>query len=417
MNRDNHFNFTKKSLLYKMSLLKSAKWTYYYDTKLPGLVFGITPAGSKSFLIYKKIKGRPVRYTLGRFPAMTVEQARRAGQKILGQIASGANPNQQKKANRFKVVTLGEVFTDFLIARKSLKALTILDYKRSMHEAFSDWQKKPILNISRDMVARRHRKIGERSHARANLAMRVLRALFNFAAGEYEDENGKAYILENPVSRISHTRAWYRVERRKTVIKAHELPSWHQAIESIKEEYVGYQCNAICDCLLLIVFTGLRRSEAMSLRWDSVDFNSGSITIADTKNSEQHVLPLSSYLSDLLLKRRIDAYSNFVFPGDGKLGYIVEPRKTMVKITERSGIKFTLHDLRRTFITVAESLDIPAYSLKRLLNHKMNQDVTAGYIITDVERLRGPMQQITDYLLQCMKTAQCESVLVAKLPD
>lgn len=50
--------------------------------------------------------------------------------------------------------------------------------------------------------------------------MRVFRALFNFAAGEYEDENGQSLILENSDNRISHTRAWYRVERRKTVIKA-----------------------------------------------------------------------------------------------------------------------------------------------------------------------------------------------------
>ena len=61
---------------------------------------------------------------------------------------------------------------------------------------------------------------------------------------------------------------------------------------------------------------------------------------------------------------------------------------------------WVLHDLRRTFITIAESLDIPAYSLKRLLNHKMRNDITAGYIITDVERLRRPMQQITDYILK-----------------
>lgn len=69
-------------------------------------------------------------------------------------------------------------------------------------------------------------------------------------------------------------------------------------------------------------------------------------------------------------------------------------------MTERSGAEFTLHDLRRTFVTIAESLDIPAYALKRLLNHRVSAaDVTAGYIIHDVERLRRPMQVITDYLL------------------
>ncbi len=50
-------------------------------------------------------------------------------------------------------------------------------------------------------------------------------------------------------------------------------------------------------------------------------------------------------------------------------------------------------------ITAAESLDIWAYAIKRLGNHKMSGDVTAGYIVSDVERLRAPMQRIADYLL------------------
>ena len=71
-----------------------------------------------------------------------------------------------------------------------------------------------------------------------------------------------------------------------------------------------------------------------------------------------------------------------------------------------SGIKFTLHDLRRTFITIAESLDISAYALKRLLNHRDPNDVTANYIITDVERLRRPMQRICDTILAYRENEQ-----------
>ena len=68
-------------------------------------------------------------------------------------------------------------------------------------------------------------------------------------------------------------------------------------------------------------------------------------------------------------------------------------------MTKLSGVTFTLHDLRRTFITAAERLDIPAYALKRLINHKDPNDVTEGYIIFDVERLRVPMQKITDFFM------------------
>lgn len=392
------FNFTQKSIA-ELRVPEDGKRSYHYDTKVLGLTLSVTPTGTKSFMIYKKVKGKPVRHTLGRFPSMTVEQARREGHRVLGQIATGIDPMQQKKAARTKGVTLIETFHDFLEARKTLKPVTIEDYEKVMRTAFPDWHKKPLLKITKDMVAKRHRQLGERSHARSNLSMRVLRALFNFAAGEYEDENGQSLILENPVNRLSHTRAWYRVDRRKSVIKAYELVNWYQALQSVKAESDGYQCSTICDYLLLILLTGLRRTEAMQLKWDHIDFDERSFTVMDTKNHEQHTLPLSDYLYDLLKNRYEGAYSPYVFPGDGKQGHIIEPRKTMNKITDRSGVSFTLHDLRRTFITIAESLDIPAYALKRLLNHKMNHDVTAGYIISDIERLRRPMQMVTDYLM------------------
>jgi integrase len=153
------------------------------------------------------------------------------------------------------------------------------------------------------------------------------------------------------------------------------------------------------DYLLLILFTGLRRQEAAKLEWRQVDLKAKILKVTDTKNKESHTLPLSDYLYELLLARKKNTFGGYVFASTSESGYIVEPRKQMAKVIKETEIQFTVHDLRRTFITIAESLDIPAYALKRLLNHKMVNDVTAGYIMLDVERLRKPMQMITDYLL------------------
>jgi integrase len=152
----------------------------------------------------------------------------------------------------------------------------------------------------------------------------------------------------------------------------------------------------------LLLFTGLRRQEAATLKWEQVDLAAKTLTVLDTKNHESHTLPLSDYLYELLKLRKQSMAGEYVFPGTGVGGHIIEPRKQMANVTKHSGIHFTVHDLRRTFITIAESLDIAAYALKRLMNHKMNGDITAGYIVTDVERLRRPVQQIADYLLKCM---------------
>ena len=77
-------------------------------------------------------------------------------------------------------------------------------------------------------------------------------------------------------------------------------------------------------------------------------------------------------------------------------------------------VAFTVHDLRRTFITIAESLDIPAYALKRLLNHATGADVTAGYIVASTERLREPMQKITDYVLKAAGLKKSAEVIPFK---
>lgn len=159
----------------------------------------------------------------------------------------------------------------------------------------------------------------------------------------------------------------------------------------------------------------MRRQEAATLRWDQVDLNAKTLTVLDTKNHESYTLPLSGYLYELLLSRCQNRINEYVFPGKGATGHIIEPRKQMANVTKLSGIHFTVHDLRRTFITIAEEIDISAYALKRLMNHKMSSDITAGYIVTDVERLRRPMQQITDYFLKCMSVQSSATVLEIQL--
>lgn len=234
--------------------------------------------------------------------------------------------------------------------------------------------------------------------------MRILRALFNFAAGQYEDAKGNSLIPENPVKRLSQTRAWYRVERRQTYIKPHELKAWYAGLQITQNEVLQ-------DYLLLILLTGLRRQEAATLKWSDIDLSAKTFTLSKTKNNETHTLPLSDFLYDLMVNRKKNQMNDYVFPGTGAAGHIIEPRKLMAHVTKASGVHFTVHDLRRTFITIAESLDIPAYALKRLMNHKMNNDVTAGYIVADVERLRKPMQLITNYILKCMEVIDSPEII------
>ena len=385
---------------------------FYRDTELKGFGLRVGTA-SKVYFAEGKVLNKTVRVTIGHHGIFTPEQARLEAKNILGMLARGVNPNDIEKAKKAKSVTLAEVFTAYLKARKNLKPRTVYDYQRFIKTHFKEWQNKALAEITKDKIERKHRQIGERSEAQANLAMRFMRAIFNFASAQYEDSAGNPIIPENPIKRLSQTRSWYRVERRQTVIKAHDLAAWFNAVNHLPELTDGRNKALVKDYLLLLIFTGLRREEGLALRWQDVDFKNKTLTIPDPKNRQPHTLPLSDFLYTLLLNRNetskqafdqigIDP-SPFVFPGTGQKGYMDDPQKLIKKVVELSGVTFTPHDLRRTFITIAESLDISSYALKRLLNHKMNNDVTAGYIIGDPERLRVPMQRITDYLLQHMQ--------------
>ena len=167
------------------------------------------------------------------------------------------------------------------------------------------------------------------------------------------------------------------------------------------------ESDYVRDFLLMALFTGMRRSELQRLRWENIDLDERKLHLPTTKNGDPLMLPLSDFLLNLLRERKASAgASPWVFPGNGPAGHIVEPKKFLQRVSAASGVSFTLHDLRRTYITIAESLDIPHYALKRLLNHRSSADVTGGYIIINVERLRGPVELISERILK-MKDRQC----------
>ena len=371
----------------------STGYSLHWDDNPPGFGLRITASGVRSFIVQKRINGKEHRTTLGRYGILTPEQARREAQKFLSQVAQGADPIAAKVKARAESVTLKEALAAYFESRQ-LKPRTIKDINQAF-KGFENWEKKPLSSITREMVSKRHHDLGEKSHARANLAMCYLRAIFNFAIAHYTDKDGQPFIADNPVKRLSQTRSWYRVDRRETVINPHQLKPWFAAVLSLSN-------TGARDYFLTIILTGLRRTEAMDLKWSDVDLERKTLTVRDTKNHRDHTLPLSDYLLNILNSRKVSAEGEFVFQSSkGRLQNLRYAKETA---TTNSGVSFTIHDLRRTFATIANSLDIPGYTVKMLLNHKMTGDVTAGYIVADVERLRAPMQKITDYIIQCSQS-------------
>ena len=93
----------------------------YYDGKLKGFGLRITSGGTRAFFVEKSVNGRLQRITIGHYPELTVEQARKEAQVLLGKMVTGIDPVAEKKAKKVKGTTLQKAFDDYKAARKGLK--------------------------------------------------------------------------------------------------------------------------------------------------------------------------------------------------------------------------------------------------------------------------------------------------------
>ena len=187
--------------------------------------------------------------------------------------------------------------------------------------------------------------------------------------------------------------------RRKRSSPSDVLPKWREGIEAVVRNPVHR------DLMLFGLYTGMRRGEIISLRWERVDLEAGLFRVEETKTGVALELPITRQLGVILARRRANSDAmpadlrGMVFPSlSSKSGHVEELHGHYARIGKVSGTKFWFHGLRKVFITVAErELMLPRSLTKRLVNHARPSDVTEGYA-TDwtVEQLREPAQRIAD---------------------
>ncbi|MEW8000978.1 MAG: integrase arm-type DNA-binding domain-containing protein [Candidatus Thiodiazotropha endolucinida] len=379
-------NFTKA---YLDSLTPQDKRYFVYDTKVPQLGLIVYPSGIKSFHVRTTVHSETKRIILdkGKYPGMKIAQARKAALDLLSEVAGGGDPVEKRRGEKIIEVTLREILERYLSERRDrqnnpLKLNTQADYRKAIDETFEDYLDKPLTDITSDVVLKLYKIRKEESPSRASNAARVLSALFNFARVEYKKADGESYFPSNPVDAIKERKLRYVAPRRKTHIAKENLRQWFDVVESIDTQ----------DYLKFILLTGIRGGEADGLQWEHIDFNRESFTLIDTKNRETVELPLPSSLKVRLYERRRASGKVFEVSDEGRW-----LRKTVIK---KSGIEFTRHDLRRTFATVAEGLDISWLSIKRLMNHKTQESgVTEGYIMVDMDRLKVASEKVERAIL------------------
>jgi integrase len=381
------------------------------------LALKIHPNGQRYFYFQYFYDGRRVYVQIGKYKqphtkdkGFTLQQARETANTYSDIHKQGIDVKfhlEEKKLDKEIIAkkktiadtTLQDVLEAYL-GEKDLKPGTIADYRKAIKETFPQQLKKPITDITREVILSQYRTRTKKSVARTNNGMRVFRALYNYHRAITRQNDGTYLLVDNPFSILNEVKVFKKIKRRKEYVPKDKLKAWFEAVLSLDDSRFP-SGSTVRDYFLFALLTGTRREEAKTLPVSEVYLENNTFRLTDTKNKEIVNLPMSDYVTKLVKRRLVSIEGDYLFPG-GKAGSSLHSFKNpMAYVREQAGIDFTMHDLRRTFITVAESMDISHYTIKRLVNHKLDDsnDVTAGYVAVDIDRMRAASQRVTDQIL------------------
>lgn len=377
------FNFTQPKI--RALPIPPVGRVEYRDSEIPKLACRVTSTGNKTFLVVKWVDGKSQRLTIGNFKDVTVSAARDQARIILADIVKGVDVQANKRQDKAEATTLVQLLDQYLEGRK-LKESTAANYRYKLKLGFEDWLNKPVSSISDiDVLKRQKRITNDQGATTANTTNRVLRLTLNYGVAT-------KLIASNPTDILKEARLWHKSKRKERLIPSDKLQSWYEAVEALPNEKAKVY-------LLTLLYTGCRSGEALSLKWENVDLKAKTITLVDTKNRRVIILPVTTKLVPYLKQLHKSTGTNeWVFPNTDGTGAMVVPNKPITQVINSCGVEFSPHDLRRTYATIAESVNLPLTIIKRLLNHVTTNDVTGGYIHTEQDTLRDASNKVASFI-------------------
>jgi integrase len=376
-------NFTQASVA-KLPLPAAGR-TYYADAKTPGLVLCVWDTGVKTFELYKRMGGRPTRLKIGRFPEVTVEQARKEVARMTGRLAQGSNPADDRRKARGET-TVAELFALYLDGHAKPHKRSWKEDQAQYDRYLAAWKARRLSQVRPADVTALHAKIGrENGHYAANRMLALLSAMFTFAAR-------LGYDGGNPAQGVKH----FKEQSRDRFLRADEIQAFFAALEAEKDEEDNGQLWQ--DFFTVALLTGARRANVLSMKWADLELKRGlwGIPEAQSKNKEPMVCILPPSAVEILKRRAADnaakepeKQSHFVFPSRAATGHVMDPTKPWERILSRAGIEdLRLHDLRRTLGSWQAAAGASLSIIGRSLGHK-NVATTAIYARLDLDPVRA----------------------------
>ncbi len=329
--------------------------TKHWDNEIKGLVLFVGKR-SKTWYFQKDVGGQTKRVLIGRFPVISAEAARQTALGFALEWGRGAGKKIQIGAPTL------EAATEAYLARPKLRSDT---HKASVRRQFNlhlkEWLRLPLDEITKSMVAEKHRSLAAKPST-ANHTLKYFRTVWNHARRVHD-------LPECPTMAVE----WYEERPKGKIIE--DLKAWRKVVSDLQNPIhaVFYE---------LLLFTGLRKTEALTLEWRNV--HEDHIHLPMTKNGRSFDLPILQLHHEILAPVR----------GLGRKWVFPSPKAPSGHITGPQRLKWSPHTHRRTFATVAMEVGLLEEIVGRLLNHTPLSITGQRYTKPSLDALRPHMETV-----------------------
>jgi integrase len=331
---------------------------FLWDPELKGFGLKVTPAGSKVYILQYRKGGRGTptkRVTIGRHGALTPEQARREAARLLGAVAQGSDPAAARAAQK-----AAPTMSDFA---ERFKAEHVDTKTKSSSARKYRWLldkiilpalgRKLVRDITRADISRLHHDHRGTSY-QANHTVAVLSKMFSLA-----ELWGERPPNSNPCKGIER----YAEHEHERMLSADELAQLGDALKAFTGSIY------VVAAIKLLIFTGARRNEILTLRWEWINFERGAARLPDSKTGAKTLQLPAPALAVLAELPRIEG-NPYVIVGQVAGRHLSNLMHSWQAIRKTAGLDdVRLHDLRHAFASVGVASGMGLPIIGKILGH------------------------------------------------
>lgn len=371
---------------------------FEWDDDLAGFGVRVYPSGRRAYLVQYRVRGRTRRMLLGPHGVLTVDEARRRARAMLGRVAEGIDPAVARDEERRSAITVADLAARYLAehaeVRKKPASLRNDRLLLRIH-ILPKLGKLPLEDVSRSDVAGLHHAL-RATPTTANRVAALLSKMFNLA-----ERWGLRPDGSNPCRHLER----YREKVRRRFLTREETAKLGEALDQIERD--GSEAREVAAAIRLLLLTGARVGEILSLRWEHVDTETRCLRLPDSKTGAKEI-SLGRAAFELLMDLE-RSESGYVIPGRDGDAPLVNLNKAWRRIRSRAGLHdVRLHDLRRTAASAAASIGLSLETVGQLLGHTQVA-TTKRYAFLFDDAKREAAEMLTDRLATDLGTRRFRS--------